>query len=179
MVDAPTESAVLVPIPEVEPLVARHRADLDPSSRWGVPAHVTVLYPFVAPREITTATISVLAEVTASVPAFEFEFRRTRRFGREVLWLAPEPAEPFRALTAAVSSAFPQHPPYGGVFDDVIPHLTIGDSPPDGTSALDRAEHDVRAHLPVTATVREVWLMAGDRTPQSWHRLARLPLSGS
>jgi hypothetical protein len=54
-------SAVTVLVPAVEPAVARHRRDLDASATWGVPAHVTVLFPFVAPepddgfRRLTTA----------------------------------------------------------------------------------------------------------------------------
>ena len=36
----PAETAVLVPVPEAERVVGRHRARLD-----GVPAHVTVLFP--------------------------------------------------------------------------------------------------------------------------------------
>jgi hypothetical protein len=35
-----TEGAILVPVPEAEPIVARLR-DRDRAARWGVPAHVT------------------------------------------------------------------------------------------------------------------------------------------
>ena len=44
---AAAESAVLVPVPEAERAVSRHRARLDGAAARGVPAHVTVLYPFV------------------------------------------------------------------------------------------------------------------------------------
>jgi hypothetical protein len=42
-----TYSAVLVPVPEAERVVSRYRARLDGAAALGVPAHVTVLYPFV------------------------------------------------------------------------------------------------------------------------------------
>ena len=42
-----------------------------------------------------------------------------------VLYLAPEPAEPFGALTEAFAAAWPEYPPYGGSFTDVVPHLTV------------------------------------------------------
>jgi hypothetical protein len=42
-------------------------------------------------------------------------------FGEHVLWPAPEPDTPFRALTSAVWGAFPRHPPYGGAHREVLP----------------------------------------------------------
>lgn len=41
------ETAVLLRVPEAEPLVREWRAKGDPSAAHGVPAHVTLLYPFV------------------------------------------------------------------------------------------------------------------------------------
>jgi hypothetical protein len=48
-----TLSAVVVPVPEAEPRVGALRTALDPSAALGVPAHVTILYPFVAPAQST------------------------------------------------------------------------------------------------------------------------------
>ena len=45
----PTESAVIVAVPAAEPAVRAHRQQFDRAAAWGVPAHVTVLYPFVPP----------------------------------------------------------------------------------------------------------------------------------
>jgi hypothetical protein len=91
------QSAVLVPVPEAEHAVSRHRARLDRSAAWGVPAHVTVLYPFLAPSALTAATIAILAHAVESVSAFDCEFGATGWFDEDVLWLAPHPGEPFRA----------------------------------------------------------------------------------
>jgi 2'-5' RNA ligase len=124
---APTETAVIVAVPKAEPVVSEHRQQLDVAAGWGVPAHVTVLYPFVAPEALSDTLITTLAAVVRSVRAFDVCFGRTRWFGQDVLWLDPEPAQPFRELTAAVWRAFPQHPPYGGAYADVIPHLTIAE----------------------------------------------------
>ena len=58
-------------------------------------------------------------------------FRRMRmdtryvdRFPR-VLYLAPEPAAPFVELTQAIAARWPDHQPYGGEFDSVVPHVTV------------------------------------------------------
>ena len=90
-----------------ESAVSGHRARFDRAATWGVPAHVTVLYPFVAPPAITAATIAVLAGAVGTISAFDCEFSATAWFGEEVIWLAPRPDEPFRALTHAVSAALP------------------------------------------------------------------------
>jgi 2'-5' RNA ligase len=170
------ESAILVPVPEAGPVVERLRARLDRSASRGVPAHVTVLYPFVPPQQITAAVIEMAAAAVKSVPGFGCRFAGTDWFGEDVLWLAPEPAGPFRALTAAVHAAFPQYPPFGGAFADVIPHLTVGDRPEGGISALHAAQAQVLPMLPVRTHVSCAWLMTGTRAPASWQRLAAFPL---
>lgn len=177
-------SAVLVPVPAAEPVVGPHRARFDGAAVLGVPAHVTVLFPFLAPAAITDATVRRLAAAVASVPAFRCHFRRTAWFGAQVLWLTPDPDGPFRELTRAVTAVFPGYPPYGGAFTDVIPHLTIGDlehegRPGAGIGELRAAEAGVLPALPLAAVVSAAWLMAGTTLPGSWHRLAELPLAPS
>jgi hypothetical protein len=50
-----------------------------------------------------------------------------------VLWLAPRGPSPFSALTRRVYQPFPGFPPFGGQFDEIIPHLTIGHGHPVST----------------------------------------------
>jgi len=173
----PTEAAILVPIPESEPAVARYRAALDQAAGRGVPAHVTVLYPFVPPEKITDAVISSASAAVASVGSFDCEFAGTKWFGQDVLWLAPEPDEPFRALTRAVRAVFPHYRPYGGAHGDSVPHLTVGHAPLAGLGDLRAAESGLRPMLPIRATVTRAWLMAGRAAPGSWHLVAELPLA--
>jgi RNA polymerase sigma factor (sigma-70 family) len=45
------------PIPEAEPLVGDLRRALDHSAGWGIPAHVTILYPFVPPDDATSSEV--------------------------------------------------------------------------------------------------------------------------
>jgi len=163
------QSAVLVPVPEAEPAVSRHRARLDRAAAWGVPAHVTILYPFAPPLAITAATTAALAAAAAPVRAFDCRFPATGWFGQDVLWLAPRPAGRFRAVTRAVPAAFPGCLPYGGAYQDAVPHLTVGDRPagsrgPAGSrdrTAARPAHH--RAHQPGVADDRH------DRSGQLAH----------
>src|ERR1700744_4733736 len=89
------QSALLLLVPAAEPAVGEHRARLDASARVGVPAHVTVLYPFLPP-----------ALLFAGFPAFAFTLDRVGWFGDDVVWLGPRDEGPFRALTERAFSAF-------------------------------------------------------------------------
>jgi hypothetical protein len=172
-----SESAVLVPFPEAERVVSPHRTRLDGAAVLGVPAHVTVLYPFVPPSAITPSVVDALAGAVASVNVFGCDFGDTAWFGEDVLWLAPRPEAPFLALTRAVCAAFPGYLPYGGAHPDPTPHLTIGDRPAGGVAKLRAAEAAVRPYLPIRAQVSRVWLMTGRPSPGSWRTLAELPLA--
>jgi hypothetical protein len=177
----PTETAVIVAVPAAEPVVAAHRQRFDSSSPWGVPAHVTVLYPFLHPEAVDEDALVALAAAVASVPAFECSFPSTGWFGHDVLWLRPDPDEPLRALTRAVWSAFPDHPPYEGVHDVITPHLTIGERAVAeradlGLDALRQAELELRAALPLRQRIDTALLMAGSPAPGAWRTLRRFPL---
>lgn len=120
----PPRSALIVRVPEADPYVADLRARFDPVASRGVPAHVTILVPFVPPARIDADVLRRLRAALADTRSFAFRLAEVRRFD-DVVYLAPEPAAPFIALTAAVHGTFPDHPPYGGVHASVVPHLTV------------------------------------------------------
>jgi 2'-5' RNA ligase len=167
------ETALIVAVPEAEAAVGPHRARLDAAATWGVPAHVTVVYPF-GPVGRLDAFAPAIAEAVASVPTFDFTLTRTTWFGSTVLWLAPEPATPFRDLTHAVGRQFPEFPPYGGEFDDVVPHVTVGHDRP--VEELRAAASALRPWLPIRSRCRSVQLIAGSSVPGSWRTVAEFPL---
>lgn len=173
----PTETAVIVPIAAAEPVVGPHRRRFDRAASWGVPAHVTVVYPFVPPAGIDD-TIRRLEALVAGVPTFDVTFTECRWFGEDVLWLAPEPEQPFRDLTDRLVAEFPDHPPYAGAHDDVVPHLTVGESRLGSVAELRAAETSVSRVLPLTARVDHALLLAGTDRPDSWRTVATLPLGG-
>ncbi len=122
--DETPETALIVRVPEAEPHVAHLRRQFDPSAGLGVPAHITVLYPFMPPDEITQAIVGRIRAVALSCTAFGFRLSDVGVFPG-ALYLAPSPAQPFIALTVALAREFPDYPPYGGRFRNVIPHLTV------------------------------------------------------
>jgi 2'-5' RNA ligase len=173
----PTESALIVPVPEAQPVVGDLRAALDRSAGWGVPPHVTVLYPFLPPDRIDQRVLDTLAAAVRTVPAFDVTFARTSRFGDSVLWLAPEPDQPFRALTGAVWARFPEHPPYRGEFADVVPHLTVGHDAP--VDVLRGAADAIAPRLPIRAHVTAVHLLCGLSERASWRPVADFALGAT
>ena len=174
-----TQTAVIVPVAPAEAVVAQHRRRLDRSAEWGVPAHVTVLYPFVAPADVDRGVVDRLRAIFATASPFDCRFSECRWFGTDVLWLAPERPDEFRSLTRAVVDQFPGHEPYGGEYDEVVPHLTVGESGCGTTADLRAAEADITGTLPITARIERAVLMAGTDQPGSWHTLADLPFGAS
>jgi 2'-5' RNA ligase len=174
------ETALLLPVPAAEQAVSRHRARLDEAAGDGVPAHITVLYPFLPPAGIGEPLLAELGRLFARFAAFEFTLDRVGWFGEEVVWLGPRDPAPFSALTSAAFTAFPSCPPYGGQHAKVIPHLTIGHA--GGQQALRTAAESVRPCLPIEAAAAEVILMAGprlgtaDTSPGLWRTVAGFPL---
>jgi 2'-5' RNA ligase len=172
--NAPLESVLLITVPAAEAAVARYRSRLDSSAPLGIPAHVTVLYPFVPSPAVDADALASLARLFSSAGEFSFVLDRTGWFGDQVLWLGPEEPAPFRTLTQLVFSAFPSCPPYGGQFEDVVPHLTVGDT--GSLSDLRAAEEAVRPHLPIVGEAAEVALMTGPPAGDPWITVATFPL---
>ncbi|WP_375500402.1 2'-5' RNA ligase family protein [uncultured Jatrophihabitans sp.] len=171
-----TQTAVIVAITAAEPVVSEYRRRFDRAASWGIPAHVSIVFPFVDPADLNEGVLTRLAAAVATVNAFDCIFARCQWFGEDVLWLAPEPADGFRTLTAAVVAAFPQHQPYGGQFDEVVPHLTVGERRRGSTDELRAAARGVSVELPILATVDHAVLVAGTDAPASWRTIRRLPL---
>jgi 2'-5' RNA ligase len=168
------QSGLIIEVPEAEPAVCQHRERLDASAPLGVPAHITVLFPFMPPETIDEAALTRLGELFAEVRQFRFVLNRIGWFGDDVLWLGPADTGPFRVLTQRVFRAYPAFPPFEGQFDDVVPHLTIGHGHP--LNALRSAEDSVKPRLPIEARATAVTLMTQQSAGGAWVRTATFKL---
>jgi 2'-5' RNA ligase len=166
------ETALIVTVPEAEPVVGEWRAKYDWSGQRGVPAHVTVLYPFFPRERVDDRLLGELRELFASQPAFSFDLARVSRFP-DVAWLAPEPSEPFSSLTEIVTARYPDYPPYEGIYETVIPHLTVAEG---DVGLQDEVEAALAEHLPIAAEARDVvFMFEGD--DGLWSEAHRFPLA--
>lgn len=172
---ASIETGLILRVPEAEPVVGDLRRRHDPNAAGGVPAHITVLYPFRPLGRVGTATLAALARVFREAPPFDLSFAGTGRFPG-VCWLKPEASEALDRLTGAVTAAFPDCPPYDGRFGDPIVHLTVAMS--EDEALLDRIEADLRGRLtgPVHARITHCSLYA--HLPDGWREERAFPLAG-
>jgi 2'-5' RNA ligase len=166
------QSAVLVPVPEADAVVGTWRHQYDPVATAGVPAHITLVVPWLPPEEITEADLAELDESLDDVKAFDFALDHVDWFGRRVLWVAPEPAEPFLALTSRLADRFGT-PPWDDEFDEVVPHLTVAHAS-DGVELVPVAA-EVNNRLPLQCRAEEVWVMIGDGSRWSLRHRLKLP----
>jgi len=166
---------LLVVVAEAEPAVAQLRLQLDPVARLDVPAHVTVLFPFVPASELQDKVMVRLAALFGRMPAFTHNLVHTAWFGDEVLWLASDCTERFRSLTELVWTAFRAYPPFEGQFEDVVPHLTIANH--GSLDEMHAAERTVQLQLPISTMTRAVTLMI-EQPSGRWKRAASFALNG-
>jgi 2'-5' RNA ligase len=163
-------SALIVAVPEAEPLVHDWRLRYD-NAELGIPAHVTLIVPFVPAQKVGEKLVEELRELFAAQPAFSFTLARVARFP-EVAWLAPDPSDPFRRLTDLIFSRYPDYPPYEGIHEEVIPHLSVGRG---DTAFQDEVDIALTPHLPIAADAGEVTLIVEDES-EHWTESERFPL---
>jgi 2'-5' RNA ligase len=164
-------TSLSVALPALDRLVAPWRRAWNTAARHGGTAHATVLFPFLAHERVDGHVHAALAEVFAAHPPFDLRFAGCARFPG-VLWLRPEPDAPLRALTSAVTAHWPEQAPYGGLFGDLDPHVTVANT--GGDAQHDAIEAALAPLLPLTERVEAVDLVVYDGL--RWRDGTRFPL---
>lgn len=117
---------LVVPVPQLEDFVVERTRQYDDSfvstDATFVHAHITLLAPWVVTP--TRADIEAVGQIASRTSSFEFVLEELGVFPDGTVYLRPDPAAPFAALTAELVSAFPRRLPYGGRYEPV-PHLTV------------------------------------------------------
>ncbi len=166
-------TAVVIPVREAETIVSQRVLQLSPEllpRDRSTSAHITLLAPFLPPEQIDDGVIGELARCFADVTPFGFTLTELCQFPGGVTYLAPDPASTFRRITQKLHRAFPEFPPYGGAFDEVVPHLTVPLAPGEDAGSLRVA---VNRLLPLTAHAVEATLVHVE--PDQTHVIAVLP----
>lgn len=135
--------------------------------------HVTLLIPFVPAGLIDEAVGRRLRRVLRRFNHFEYALSRFESFDTGVLYLAPEPSRPFVDLALALIREFPDYPPYEGIHDQVIPHVTVSDS--DDEELLERIRSEVEPRLPIECDATKVTLVERG-TDLRWRARAAIAL---
>lgn len=121
-----------------------------------------MLYPFLPPESIDASVENALIELAARTPPFSYTLSHLGRFPG-VLFIAPDPPEPFVELTQSICATWPAHPPYGGAYEQVVPHVTValGAEPPGLAGTIESA-------LPIPATANELSLLCQEHASGPW-----------
>ncbi|MCL6564124.1 MAG: 2'-5' RNA ligase family protein [Firmicutes bacterium] len=172
------DSALVIPV-GLPTRLERLRRTYDSDALW-LPAHITVLLPFAPAAEKEAVTPRLAAALAAAQP-FEAVVSGVGTFAsaeRVVVYLRLASRNRLEALFAAVHQSFPDYPPYAGLHDSVVPHITVARvAPRAAASVISLVRQALRASAPVVVPVRSVeWLIpALERRCRTVVRLA-LPL---
>jgi 2'-5' RNA ligase superfamily len=105
---------------------------------------------------------------------FTFVLGELRRFPA-TLYLAPEPSEPFAAMSEALADRYPDCEPHVHAFGEVVPHLTVAEG---SAELMDEAESEIQPVLPIRASCESALLLVEtDERPTHWSAMARFALT--
>ena len=149
-------TVLAVPVPALDDVVRERTAFYDSSFVSGDPefahAHITLLGPWT--ERPSAEDLGCVARIAETVTPFEVKLTQIHEFPDGVICLRPEPDSQLRELTARLVAAFPQFPPYGGRYPDVVPHLTLDRRSTTVTPATVSAS--IRHLLPLTVRVDRI-----------------------
>jgi 2'-5' RNA ligase len=170
-----SQSVILIPVPSADPAVGEWRKKYDDVALHGIPSHITLLFPFKKPSEITQKIIQKLNALFSHVKQFSFTLDNVNTFPN-VIFLEPNPKDKFIELTETIVHNFPDNLPYEGKFPSINPHLTIG-----GLREEQKIHYlkekivcDISNKLPIKTKAQEAWLMVKDESGE-WHIHTRFP----
>jgi 2'-5' RNA ligase len=165
------DSALVLPVelpPGLEALRVRHV----PDAVHGLPAHLTLLYPFAAPASIDAVLLDRIGAIAAMHRRLTVTLAGRGRWP-DALYATVVPDAPIRALQADLGAAFPSFPLYEDPDLRFEPHVTVveGSGVADPAIASDAAwgelpidRHLPEVHLLVKAGVRwrvgRSWILA-------------------
>lgn len=169
-------TALVIAVPEADARFGDLRRRWDPQAAQGVPAHFTILFPFLPPERVDPDVRRKLKLLCRRHSPFRCVLDRVGRFPATA-YLAPVIAAPFIELTNAVAREFPECPPYAGAHTAIVPHLTIAHG---DVRAADEAqaalEEELRRNGPVASHCGSVRLL--ENSSGTWRALDEFALVG-
>ncbi len=169
---APSEaSAVIVRARLPAPLERLRRASVSDAAA-GVPAHLTMLYPFAAPARLGADVRAAVAAVAGRHGPFDYRLAG-RAVWPDTVYVRVEAEAPFVQLQADLARAFPAFPIYGtDATFEFVPHVTIAE----GKGIAGATEgHPAWASLPRAGRAEALEVIARGSDGR-WRRIWRVPL---
>jgi hypothetical protein len=165
-------SALVLPVDLPGPLEQFRQLHV-PDASLGLPAHVTLLYPFVPADELGGMHEARLRASASQLARFGYRLDSIERWP-DNLFVAPRPVEPFAVLAAALAADWPEWPLYGGGVE-FEPHVSLGQP------ADEADEQELRA-LAATSLPARRWatgvVLIAEAADGRWATRARFPFRG-
>lgn len=166
----PSDTSALILRVQLPPALEVFRQAHHAAGREGLPAHATLLYPFLRPEDLSGHETALLRSVVAAHATLRVRLSGPASWP-DALFARVEPEGPIRALQDDLQRLYPDLPIYGGAFP-FVPHVTIADGEP--ARSPDLASHDAWSALPVEVEADTVDLIARDEHGWRHHRRFRL-----
>jgi len=138
-----------------------------------VPAHITLMFPFVPYEQLDTAAQTVQSICSAIAP-FAITIAGYDQIPGVII-MQPANPEPIKTVFRQIYYAFPLYSPYGGAFgNDIHPHMTVGEF---------KNEDEQRAvwlpdYAPITFRAERIYISYRNREPLPWLTHSVIALSG-
>ncbi len=170
----PSEATALILRVALPPRLEALRMRSVPDAADGLPAHLTVAYPFAEAGSIDDGVVALVRDVVARHAPWTMRLVERRRWP-DTVYASIDPDGPAIALQADLATAFPSLPIYGGTIDVFVPHVTVaeGEAADDPDIDADPAWND----LPISIAVSEVELIVRGEDG-GWASTRTFPLRG-
>jgi 2'-5' RNA ligase len=161
-------TTLLAPLPFADAAVSDLRNEHDWSARRGVPAHITLLGPFVPPSEATPSLVERLRLLVEREPSFSVSLVELRLL-EHTACLLPEAVEPLARLTELMGRMRPDLGQFKRSY-----HLTVARGC--DSALFTRVAAAVEPRLPIVGRLTEVALVES-RVSGTVRTLARFDLA--
>ena len=167
-------TTLVAPVPAADSAVDHWRVRFDPWARRGVPAHVTLLGPFLPAAQVDGEVVSALEVVFRRRAPCELVFREVAQLPGAVC-LLPEEDDPLRRLTSALLHEWPELEPSSRTGGERPYHLTVACT--DDPSLFADIGERLTPLLPISAWLDEAVLLTASAEGDV-RAVARFPLGG-
>lgn len=166
------DSALVIPVSLPQRLRRERRLHVSVAA-LGVSAHLTLLYPFIAPDDLTDHDRRRIASILKQHPAFDYSLGRIRAWPT-ALYLEVQPVAPFARLVESLVAAYPAWIPYDGVVP-YVPHVTVADLRPADASVIADPPRFTDPRTPLSRRAERAILIVQDQVGR-WHTRWRFEL---
>ncbi len=123
-----TTTAIDLIVNEISSFIDPYRKKYSYSKYGWMPPHITLLFPFKHPDDLTKEIIENLKSHFSNIEPFYYKFYKVNYFP-EVAYLSPSPDKAFIDIMKGVMRLFPDCKPYGKkCINPPPPHLTFAKS---------------------------------------------------